>query len=59
MRLYLTRKQCEQVIIALMKTYGSRDIDSLKTISLINKTLLLQCERDKSHYDEDNDQDNN
>lgn len=50
MRVYMTRRQAEQVIVALMTVFGSQDEDSLKTIKNINNVLLLQCKRDKSHF---------
>ena len=52
MRVYMTRHQAEQVIVALMTVFGSQDEDSLKTINIknINNVLLLQCKRDKSHF---------
>ena len=46
----MTRRQAEQVIVALMTVFGSQDEDSLKTIKNINNVLLLQCKRDKSHF---------
>ena len=50
MKIFATRRQCEQIIIALMATFGSRDESALKMINVINKALILQCETDKSHY---------
>lgn len=50
MKLFATRRQCEQIVIALMATFGSRDESALKMINIINKALILQCETDKSHY---------
>lgn len=50
MKIFATRRQCEQIVIALMATFGSRDESALKMINVINKALILQCETDKSHY---------
>ena len=50
MRLYLNRKQSEQIIIALMETYGSKDLNALEIIDRLNKVLISQCKYDKSHY---------
>ena len=50
MRVYMTRRQAEQVIVALMTVFGSQDEDSLKTIKNINNVLIIQCKRDKSHF---------
>lgn len=50
MKLFATRRQCEQIIIALMATFGSRDESALKMINIINKALIMQCETDKTHY---------
>lgn len=50
MRIYTSRKQAEQIIVALMTTFGSQDEESLKLIQTINNALLLQCKYDKSHY---------
>lgn len=50
MRVYINRRQAEQVIVALMTVFGSQDEDSLKTIKNINNVLLLQCKRDKTHF---------
>lgn len=50
MKIFATRRQCEQIIIALMATFGSRDESALKMINVINKALILQCENDKTHY---------
>lgn len=50
MRLYLNRRQSEQIIIALMETYGSKDLSSLEIIDRLNKVLISQCKNDKSHY---------
>lgn len=50
MRIFATRRQCEQIVIALMAVFGSQDEDALKTIATINKALLMQCESDKSRY---------
>ena len=50
MRLYLNRRQSEQIIIALMETYGSKDLNALEIIDRLNKVLLSQCKADKAHY---------
>lgn len=50
MRIYATRRQCEQIVVAMMATFGSRDPEVLKLINTVNKVLLHQCERDKKHY---------
>lgn len=50
MKIFATRRQCEQMVIALMATFGSRDPEALKMIDRINKILILQCENDKSRY---------
>lgn len=47
----MTRRQAEQIIVALMTVFGSQDEDSLKVIKNINNVLLYQCKRDKSHFD--------
>ena len=53
MRVYINRRQAEQVIVALMTVFGSQDEDSLKTIKNINNVLLLQCKRDKTHFNKE------
>lgn len=50
MRIYATRRQCEQIVVAMMATFGSRDPEVLKLINNVNKVLLHQCEYDKKHY---------
>lgn len=50
MRIYATRRQCEQIIISLMATFGSTDEEVLKLISNINAVLLTQCKHDKKRY---------
>lgn len=50
MRIYATRRQCEQIVVAMMATFGSRDPEVLKLINTVNKVLLHQCEYDKKHY---------
>ena len=50
MKVYMTRRQAEQIIVALMTVFGSQDEDSLKVIRNINNVLLYQCKKDKSHY---------
>ena len=51
MVLYLNRRQSEQIIIALMETYGSKDLSALEIVDRLNKVLILQCKHDKSHFD--------
>ena len=51
MKVYMNRKQAEQIIIAMMTVFGSGDEESLKIVQRINNVLLYQCKQDKSHYD--------
>lgn len=54
MKVYMNRRQAEQIVIAMMATFGSKDEDSLLVIQRINNVLLYQCKNDKSHYDKKN-----
>lgn len=48
MRVYMTRKQCEQAIVAMTVMYGD-DPEARKAIDNMAKVLKMQCKDDKSH----------